>query len=86
MAARTDQKNAGYSFIETTMIGDSTFDQALTRALQEFDEALPHLDAKEVGHGWVPSGMPVKRAFCRSLGILIRARLVEILGGYSAKV
>jgi hypothetical protein len=53
VAVRTDQENAGYYFIETTMIGDSTFDQALSRASQEFDEALPHIDAKEVGYGWV---------------------------------
>lgn len=53
VAVRMDQENANYYFIETTMIGDSTFDQALARAAQEFEETLPHLDAKEVGYGWV---------------------------------
>ncbi len=50
---RTDQVNANYYFVETTMIGQSNFDEAVTRAGEEFDEALPHLDAGEVGYGWV---------------------------------
>jgi hypothetical protein len=53
VAIRSDQENANYYFVETTMIGDSSFENALTRASQEFDDALPHLDAKEVGYGWV---------------------------------
>jgi hypothetical protein len=53
VAVRSDQENANYYFIETTLIGRSSFDQALNRASEEFDEALPHLDAKEDGYGWV---------------------------------
>lgn len=50
---RTDQENADYYFIETTLIGSATFDQALELAAREFDELLPHLEAGEAGYGWV---------------------------------
>ncbi len=50
---RTDQENADYYFIETTMIGRSSFSDAVTRAGEEFDEALPHLDAEDGSYGWV---------------------------------
>lgn len=53
IGVRMDQENANYYFIETTMIGRSTFSQAVDRAAEEFEEALPHLDAKEAGYGWV---------------------------------
>ncbi len=53
VAVRTDQENANYYFIETTMIGRASFDQALDKASQEFSDTLPHLDAKEAGYGWV---------------------------------
>jgi transglutaminase-like putative cysteine protease len=50
---RTDQENANYYFVETTMIGQNSFSQAVDRAKVEFDDALPHIDAKEPGYGWV---------------------------------
>lgn len=53
MAVRIDQENADYYFIETTMIGRASFSDAVTRAGEEFDEALPHIDAAESSYGWV---------------------------------
>jgi hypothetical protein len=53
MAVRTDQENAKYYFIETTMIGRSSFSDAVARASEEFDEALPHISAGEESYGWV---------------------------------
>jgi hypothetical protein len=53
MGVRTDQENAKYYFIETTMIGRSSFSDAVTRAGEEFDEALPHISAHEESYGWV---------------------------------
>jgi len=50
---RTDQENANYYFIETTMIGHADFSQAVDVARNEFDEALPHIDAQETSYGWV---------------------------------
>jgi hypothetical protein len=53
MGVRTDQENANYYFIETTMIGRATFSEAVDRGSEEFDEALPSLDAGEESYGWV---------------------------------
>lgn len=53
VGVRMDQENANYYFIETTMIGRATFSQAVEKANAEFQEALPHLEAKESGYGWV---------------------------------
>ena len=53
MGVRTDQENANYYFIETTLIGRATFQEAVDYASQEFKDALPHLDAEEQGYGWV---------------------------------
>lgn len=50
---RTDQENANYYFIETTMIGSASFSEAVDAATGEFAETLPHLDAAESGYGWV---------------------------------
>jgi hypothetical protein len=50
---REDQQNANYYFIETTMIGRASFDEAVSRAKAEFEEALPHIDAGETSYGWV---------------------------------
>jgi hypothetical protein len=49
---RTDQQNANYYFVETTMIRDATFSEAVDVAGSEFDEAFPYLDAGETGYGW----------------------------------
>lgn len=53
VGVRTDQENADYYFVETTMIGGSSFSDAVDVAGEEFDETLPHLDAEEEGYGWV---------------------------------
>jgi hypothetical protein len=50
---RTDQQNANYYFVETTMIGDASFSEAVDVAKSEFEEALPHLDTDKPGYGWV---------------------------------
>jgi hypothetical protein len=50
---RTDQQNANYYFVETTMIGRNTFSEAVDRASAEFNETMPHLEAQESGYGWV---------------------------------
>jgi regulator of sirC expression with transglutaminase-like and TPR domain len=54
MAVRTDQENANYYFIETTLIGRSSFSQAVSYGNQEFEEALPHMDAGEDYYNWLP--------------------------------
>jgi hypothetical protein len=53
VAVRTDQVNANYYFVETTMIGQATFEKAVDRGAQEFEEALPYLDDHSEGYGWV---------------------------------
>jgi len=53
VGVRKDQQNADYYFIETTMIGRSSFSDAVTAAAGEFDDALPHIDAGEASYGWV---------------------------------
>jgi len=53
VAVRTDQENANYYFIETTMIGQTSFEEAVDRGGQEFEDALPHLENQEEGYGWV---------------------------------
>ena len=50
---REDQENANYYFIETTMIGHASFDDAVTKAGDEFDDALPHITAGDASYGWV---------------------------------
>jgi hypothetical protein len=50
---RKDEENANYYFIETTLIGRSSFADAVASGAEEFDEALPHLTAKEAGYDWV---------------------------------
>ena len=53
VAVRTDQENANYYFIETTMIGQASFEEAVDRGAQEFEEALPYLEDQAEGYGWV---------------------------------
>lgn len=53
MAVRTDMENADYYFIETTLIGRTDFNTAVERGKEEFDEALPHLEAGDDYYGWV---------------------------------
>ena len=40
-------------FVETTMIGQATFDEAASYAGNEFDDAQPHLTAGDADYGWV---------------------------------
>jgi hypothetical protein len=53
VGVRTDQENANYYFVETTMIGHASFSEAVDTAGGEFDEALPHIDAGETSYGWI---------------------------------
>ncbi|MBN1535808.1 MAG: hypothetical protein JW908_03670 [Anaerolineales bacterium] len=53
VAIRTDQENANYYFIETTMIGRADFNEALDVGNVEWEETLPHLDAEEEGYAWI---------------------------------
>lgn len=53
VAVRTDMENANYYFIETTLIGRATFAEAVDSGNQEFEEALPHLNAREDYYRWV---------------------------------
>ncbi|MGD0122299.1 MAG: hypothetical protein ABSC46_07055 [Candidatus Limnocylindrales bacterium] len=53
IAVRVDAQNDNYYFIETTMIGQATFKQAVTTAVGEWQKAQPHLAAGEPDYGWV---------------------------------
>ena len=53
VGVRIDQENADYYFIETTLIGRASFEEVVNRGSEEFQDALPHLEAKESGYGWV---------------------------------
>jgi hypothetical protein len=53
MAVRTDMENANYYFIETTMIGRATFEEAVELGKQESDEALLHIEAGDDYYRWV---------------------------------
>jgi hypothetical protein len=52
-AVRMDDVNANYYFIETTMIGQSSFSDAVSVGKEEWNDAIPHFDAKEEGYAWV---------------------------------
>jgi hypothetical protein len=52
-AVRTDQENANYYFIETTLVGRADFDSAVSKGSQNWDDAKPHFDANEEGYAWV---------------------------------
>jgi hypothetical protein len=53
VAIRVDDTNDNYYFIETTMIGQATFKQAVAEGNSEWDEAQPHANAGEADYGWV---------------------------------
>ena len=53
LGVRTDDTNRHYYFVETTMIAQATFDDAVTYAGNEFDDAQPHLSAGDQDYGWV---------------------------------
>jgi len=48
-----DNTDQSYYFIETTMIGQATFDQAVQYGLQEWNDAQPHVAAGDKEYGWV---------------------------------
>lgn len=52
-AVRMDEANANYYFIETTMIGRSSFEDAVNTGKKEWEDAFPHFEAKEEGYAWV---------------------------------
>lgn len=39
--------------IETTLIGRSDFSTAMQKCAQEFQDALPHIQAGDADYGWV---------------------------------
>ena len=53
VGVRTDDTNGQYYFVETTMIAQATFDEAVTYAGTEFDDTQPHLTAGDTDYGWV---------------------------------
>jgi hypothetical protein len=53
VAIRLDSVNDSYYFIETTMIGQATFKEAVTYGNKEWSEAQPHVADGEDNYGWV---------------------------------
>jgi len=59
-AIRMDTENANYYFVETTMIGQHTFQEAVDQGVLNWEDAKPHFDAEEEGYAWV--NIPEMRA------------------------
>jgi hypothetical protein len=53
LAVRTDQVNAQYYFIETTLIGQSDFADAVNYAYESWESDGPMVDAGEAYYNWV---------------------------------
>ena len=53
LAVRMDDTNAQYYVVETTLIGRADFATAVQRGAQEFQDALPHIQAGDADYGWV---------------------------------
>jgi len=53
VAIRMDDTNAQYYVIETTLIGRSDFSTVVQKGAQEFQDALPHIQAGDADYGWV---------------------------------
>jgi hypothetical protein len=53
VGVRTDDQNANYYFIETTLIGRASFDEAVEAGKENFAEAQPHMEAGEDWYAWV---------------------------------
>ncbi len=53
VAVRLDDTNDSYYFVETTLIGRSTFDEALKAGLTEWRTAQPHVADSETDYAWV---------------------------------
>ena len=60
LGVRTDDTNDSYYFIETTMIGQSGFESALTEGGNEWDKDQPHIDREDTDYGWV--SIPTSRS------------------------
>jgi hypothetical protein len=52
-AVRTDQENANYYFIETTLVGRTDFETAISKGAENWADAQSHVDANEDGYAWV---------------------------------
>jgi hypothetical protein len=53
VAISVDDTGGSYYFIETTMIGAATFDDASSTALAEWKKAQPHVAAADADYAWV---------------------------------
>ena len=53
IAVRTDQTNAQYYFIETTLIGRASFEDAVAAGLYNWEETKPRLEAGDSGYYWI---------------------------------
>ncbi|MFH1513018.1 MAG: hypothetical protein ABIG45_06660 [Bacillota bacterium] len=53
LAVRTDSVNAEYYFVETTLIGQTDFNEAVNYGYSSWEEDGPLLDAGEEYYGWV---------------------------------
>ncbi len=53
VAVRVDDTNDNYYFIETTMIGQATFKQAVTTGNSEWQKAQPYVANGSEDYGWV---------------------------------
>jgi hypothetical protein len=53
VAISVDDTGETYYFIETTMIGAATFEEATTTALAEWKKAQPHVAAGDADYAWV---------------------------------
>lgn len=54
VAIRTDQESGRYYPIETTLVGRATLEEAVEIGVQEFDEAMAHLEnGEDESYGWV---------------------------------
>ena len=53
LAVRTDLENAQYYFIETTLIGQSDFADAVNYACESWASDGPKMDAGEAYYNWV---------------------------------
>jgi len=52
-AVRIDEVNANYYFIETTMVGQNSFSDAVDVGEANWNDAFPHFEAGEEGFAWV---------------------------------
>ena len=53
LAVRMDAVNADYYVVETTMIGQSSFNEAVDRGKEELDEAMPHIANGESSYAFI---------------------------------